>query len=670
MRIFAAKLKIINNEITNQREEGMKIRIATITFMLLTMSIQLWCGNHKFKSDYIDSLHTDVENHIYDKDVTKRIDKLMKASKEAQDDRGIAMAYKQSIFVTALWQGQPDKAQSMLKDMYRDVKDKKKQELSFINAYKYVIYGFQDLGRYHSAIATAKEMANNIISPKVFTIAHFAIYECYKDMRLGDMELKELSLLIKNIEKGNNYMAANIYTYAALSYIEDRLYDAQALSCLVKADSISAANKGKKNDTMRDFRENFLWYTYAYYHLKAKKGNIDKAHYYMSLLEKDKTEDSRRLLYALRMEENKNAGRWKEALIASDSLVKIKQEMDIMPYTETHYYDMATIYKGLHNYPKALEYMEKFKALNDSNRIRQSLTNSEEMSELLNVKQYEYENMRLENVIKDRKLLTAYIIIGLILVVLILLILVIVQQVRASRQLRDANATITKAYQKTEHALAVKNSFIKSIKHEIRTPLNGIVGFSQVLTSMLDDKEEYKQMTDVIIEKSNQLTKIIDDVLYASDIQNIPVNLESVNIGDVIADVSANYRDLLHKDGKMIIAPINADITAVTDRALLAKALTLVVDNAVKFACNSLITIAAKQDDIHTEITVSDCGKGIPKDKSEWVFEEFTKVDEFTQGTGLGLAICREVMKRLNGSIYIDTNYTSGCRMVISLPLT
>ena len=649
----------------------MKKRIATIICLLMAICAQIWCSDQKYKSAYIDSLNTDVENHIYDKDVTKRIDKLMKASKEAQDETGIAQAYKQYIFVTSLWQGKPEKAKALIKDMYRDIKDKDKLKDIFINAYKYVIYGFQDLGRNHSAIATAREMANSIISPKVFTIAHFAIYECYRDMRLEDMELKELSLLIKNIEKGNNYMAANIYTYAALSYIDDnRQYDVQALSCLVKADSISAANKGKKNDTMRDFQENFLWYTYAYYHLKAKKGNIDKAHYYMSLLEKDKTEDSRRLLYALRMEENKNAGRWKEALIASDSLVKIKQEMDIMPYTETHYYDMAVIYKGLHNYPKALEYMEKFKALNDSNRIRQSLTNSEEMSELLNVKQYEYENMRLENVIKDKKLLTAYIIIGLILVVLILLILVIVQQVRASRQLRDANATITKAYQKTEHALAVKNSFIKSIKHEIRTPLNGIVGFSQVLTSMLDDKEEYKQMTDVIIDKSNQLTKIIDDVLYASDIQNIPVNLESVNIGDVIVDVSANYRGLLPKDGEMIVTPDSSDIMATTDRTLLAKALTLVVDNAVKFAGNSLITIAARQDDSHTEITVSDCGKGIPKDKSEWVFEEFTKVDDFTQGTGLGLAICREVMKRLNGSICIDTNYTCGCRMVINLPLT
>ena len=637
--------------------------------MFLALGFQMSYGKIKFKSALIDSLHNDVESHIYDKDVTKRIDKLMQASKDAQDETGIALAYRQYIFVTSLWQGKPEKALAMLKDMNRDIKYKDKQRDYFINAYKYIIYGFQDLGRYHSAIAVAKEMVANISSPKVFTIAHFAIYECYKDMRLEDMELKELSLLIKNIEKGNNYMSANIYTYAALSYIDaDRQYDAQALSCLVKAESISTANKGKTNDAMRDFRENFLWYTYAYYHLKAKKGSIDKAHYYMSLLEGDKSDDSRRLLYALRMEENMNAGRWKEALAASDSLVKIKQEMDIMPYTEAYYSDMATIYKGLHDYPKALEYMERFKALNDSNRIRQSLSNSEEMSELLNVKQYEYENMRLQNVIKDRKLLTANIIIGLILVVLVLLVLVIVQQVRASRQLKAANATITKAYQRTEHALAVKNSFIKSIKHEIRTPLNGIVGFSQVLTSMLYDKEEYKQMTDVIIEKSNQLTKIIDDVLYASDIQNIPVNLEPVSIGDLIVNISDNYRGVMPKDGEMIVAPVSDGITVNTDRTLLSKALTLVVDNAVKFAGNSLITISAKQDDSHTEITVSDCGKGIPKDKSEWVFKEFTKVDDFTQGTGLGLAICREVMKRLQGSIHVDTNYTKGCRMVITLP--
>ena len=652
----------------------MKRRIVIIICLLMAISTRLWSNGQQFKSALIDSLHTDVETHIYDKDVTKRIDKLMKASKEAHDETGMAMAYKQYIFVISLWQGQPEKAQAMIKDMHRDIKDKDKQVQAFILAYKYVIFGFQDLGRFHSAIVIAKEMVANIKSPKVFNIAHFAIYECYRDMRLEEMELKELSLLIKNIESGNNYMAANIYVYAALSYIDTKKYDHLVLPCLAKADSISKANKGKTNDAMRDFRENFLWYTSAYYHILSKNGNKNKAHYYMGLLEKDtdedRKEDSRRLLFALRMQEYIRSEKWKEALAASDSLVKIKQDMEIMPYNESYYRDMATIYKGLRNYPMAFDYLEKFMALNDSNRIRQSLTNSEEMSELFNVKQYEYENMQLQNEMKDKQLLTAYVIIGLILVVLVLLVVVIVSQVRASRKLKAANAAITESYQKIERALKVKNSFINSIKHEIRTPLNAIVGFSQVFASMFGDNEDCKQMTDVITEKSNELTKIIDDVLYASDIQNIPVNLEPVNICDLIVDISANYRGLLPKDGEMIVAPASDDIMVNTDHTLLAKALTLVVDNAVKFAGNSLITISAKQDDSHTEITVSDCGKGIPKDKSEWVFQEFTKVDDFTQGTGLGLAICREVMKRLNGSIYIDTKYTIGCRMVIRLPQT
>ena len=83
----------------------MKKRKATIICLLMAICAQIWCSDQKYKSAYIDSLNTDVENHIYDKDVTKRIDKLMKASKEAQDETGIAQAYKQYIFVTSLWQG-------------------------------------------------------------------------------------------------------------------------------------------------------------------------------------------------------------------------------------------------------------------------------------------------------------------------------------------------------------------------------------------------------------------------------------------------------------------------------------------------------------------------------------------------------------------------------------
>ena len=115
----------------------------------------------------------------------------------------------------------------------------------------------------------------------------------------------------------------------------------------------------------------------------------------------------------------------------------------------------------------------------------------------------------------------------------------------------DANKAITEACQNAERALKVKNSFIKSIRHEIRTPLNGIVGFAQVLTSMFDNNEECKQMTDVIIEKSNQLTKIIDDVLYVSDIQNIPLSIEHFKLGDIISETIGNYKPLLREGGSI-----------------------------------------------------------------------------------------------------------------------
>ena len=341
--------------------------------------------------------------------------------------------------------------------------------------------------------------------------------------------------------------------------------------------------------------------------------------------------------------------------------------MDITPYNESYYYDMATIYKGLGNYPQALEYMERYKALNDSNIINQAMTNSEEMSQMLNVKHLEYENMQLQNTLKDKKLMSAYTLIALILVVLVLLIVVIVILVKSSRQLRNANKAITEACQNAERALKVKNSFIKSIRHEIRTPLNGIVGFAQVLTSMFDNNEECKQMTDVIIEKSNQLTKIIDDVLYVSDIQNIQLSIEHFKLGDIISETIGNYKPLLSEGGSITASSGIMEIGVVSDRKMLGKVLSMVVDNAVKFAGNSPITITATQDATHEDIVVSDCGPGIPKDKVQWVFDEFTKVDEFVQGTGMGLAICRDVMKRLEGTIFVDTTYDKGCRIVIRL---
>ena len=103
--------------------------------------------------------------------------------------------------------------------------------------------------------------------------------------------------------------------------------------------------------------------------------------------------------------------------------------------------------------------------------------------------------------------------------------------------------------------------------------------------------------------------------------------------------------------------------------------MTRVIDNllqnAAKFTATGSITVCCEKDDRERRfhILVADTGIGIAPDKQEWVFERFTKVDDFKPGTGLGLYICRIIIQRLGGQISIDSGYTSGCKMVVTLPV-
>ena len=56
-------------------------------------------------------------------------------------------------------------------------------------------------------------------------------------------------------------------------------------------------------------------------------------------------------------------------------------------------------------------------------------------------------------------------------------------------------------------------------------------------------------------------------------------------------------------------------------------------------------------------VTISDTGCGVPAEKTEWVFEQFTKIDEFIPGMGMGLTLCRAIVTRLEGLVYIDKEY-------------
>lgn len=327
------------------------------------------------------------------------------------------------------------------------------------------------------------------------------------------------------------------------------------------------------------------------------------------------------------------------------------------------------ISQNMGDYAKALLYLEK------SNTYADSVSNEKNHKHLQNLMvQYErkskkYEIDRLENELNKEKLNYTFMAFAAMVVVSILLAVLVFTLNKARRQQKRAKEDITKAYEETKRALEVKTSFMKSIKHEIRTPLNGIMGFSQVMASLVSDNERLKQTSDVIETQCIQLTKIIDTILDYADIDTLMPKTAEVNIDSIVHGVLARIADAKAANVEVHYDTTQKGFIMNTDEELLSKALYLILDNAAKFTKIGHINVKTAYDYGIMTVTISDTGCGVPADKTEWVFEQFTKVDEFVPGMGMGLTLCRAIVTRLEGLVYIDKEYIGGCKVVMRLPI-
>lgn len=241
------------------------------------------------------------------------------------------------------------------------------------------------------------------------------------------------------------------------------------------------------------------------------------------------------------------------------------------------------------------------------------------------------------------------------------------------QQIKETEEDLIKAREKAEEADRMKSTFLANMSHEIRTPLNAIVGFSELLTSdEVLEPEERKEFIQVISKNSDLLLKLINDILDLSRIESgrMSFTFENCDLSNLFNDIYRTHQLLmpagveLRKEIPSIPAVLN------TDRHRLTQVITNFINNAGKFTSQGYILIKYdySPDKRSILLSVTDTGKGIPKDKQAQVFERFQKLDEFAQGTGLGLAICQIIIKRFNGSIKLESEEGKGSTFTITLP--
>jgi two-component system, OmpR family, phosphate regulon sensor histidine kinase PhoR len=231
--------------------------------------------------------------------------------------------------------------------------------------------------------------------------------------------------------------------------------------------------------------------------------------------------------------------------------------------------------------------------------------------------------------------------------------------------------------QTAEHKLdAAQSDFIATVSHELRTPMTAVYGAARtLLRSDVDlDADESRTLLEMIAIQSERLAQITEEVLLASrlDSGTVTVEQDQVDIAEITREtVAAMERHLGGRASFDLRLPAFEYVTGDHDR--IRQIVTNLIDNAAKYSREGgRITVSVEKHDGHVRLSVADQGVGIPTAEHEAIFEKFYRVDpEQTQGgggTGLGLYISRELARRMNGEIFVDSEPSRGSTFLLELP--
>jgi signal transduction histidine kinase len=233
---------------------------------------------------------------------------------------------------------------------------------------------------------------------------------------------------------------------------------------------------------------------------------------------------------------------------------------------------------------------------------------------------------------------------------------------------------LKKAYDHALESDRMKTAFIKNVSHEVRTPLNIISGFAQVISNpdLASGIEDRQKIADMMQKNARIITSLIDEMLELSNSETAKdvVKEDQVELNKVLRDLLQENKNLASKETVLRFeSSLNEDYVITTNKMMLKRIVSSLVDNAIKNTSKGAVTLKVAADKENLTLIVEDTGKGIPANEAEHIFERFFKIDSFKEGLGLGLPLCRSMTERLGGTVRLDTEYKTGARFIVTLPL-
>lgn len=217
-----------------------------------------------------------------------------------------------------------------------------------------------------------------------------------------------------------------------------------------------------------------------------------------------------------------------------------------------------------------------------------------------------------------------------------------------------------------------------AVSHDLKTPLASMIGSLEIYARMKEklSLEKKEMLISTALQEAYRLDNFISNILDMAKLESgmVKPRHESIDVGSTLKECLIHLDNRL-KGSTVTLKPFVGEITIKSDASLICRAMSLLLDNAVKYGGSpSVINITYGIDPSTNEclIRVHDNGSGIAEAQWESVFDKYTrfaKSDHQNAGTGLGLAICRALMRILGGQVnVINDPRQGGAIFTLTLP--
>lgn len=214
---------------------------------------------------------------------------------------------------------------------------------------------------------------------------------------------------------------------------------------------------------------------------------------------------------------------------------------------------------------------------------------------------------------------------------------------------------------------------IDNIAHDLKSPVTRMRGLAEVTLTTGRSLDEYRSMAANTIEECDSLLGMINTMLEISEFEAgvATLSITKVDIAMLIEEACDLFQPLAEDKGLAIKAKVPSQLLVSADRSKLQRALTNLLDNAIKYTpSGGTITVSVEEGEKGAIIAVRDTGRGIAADDIPHIFDRFYRVDKSRSesGVGLGLSLVLAIVRAHGGDIQVKSSPRAGSTFTIVLP--